>query len=91
VIRRQNKGPQVRLTFVLPHDTDPGAVSVVGDFNEWTPGAHPLLKRSNGTRSAAVLVPTGSELRFRYLGEGGRWFDDEDADGHDHHGGLVRT
>jgi len=91
VIRRQNKGDRVRLTFVLPDHTEFGAVSVVGDFNEWTPGAHPLVKRSNGTRSAVVSVPPGTELRFRYLGEGGRWFDDDDADGHDHHGGLVRT
>jgi 1,4-alpha-glucan branching enzyme len=91
VIRRQHKGQQVRLTFVLDNDSEAGAVSVVGDFNEWTPGAHPLTKRSNGTRSVVVSVPTGGEFRFRYLGEGGRWFDDEDADHHDHDGGLVRT
>jgi hypothetical protein len=24
-----------------------------------------------------VTVPVGSTLRFRYLAEGGRWFDDE--------------
>jgi hypothetical protein len=24
-----------------------------------------------------VTVPAGSTLRFRYLAEGGRWFDDE--------------
>ena len=29
------------------------------------------------TRSAAVTVPVGSTLHFRYLAEGGRWFDDE--------------
>jgi len=30
-------------------------------------------------------VPAGSTLRFRYLAEGGRWFDDETipADGRD--------
>lgn len=91
MIRRQCRGGQVRLTFVLPNDAVAGAVSVVGDFNAWTPGANPLVKRRNGTRSAVVSVPSGAELRFRYLGEGGRWFDDEDADEHDHHGGLVRT
>jgi hypothetical protein len=91
LIRRQNKGDHVRLTFVLGSGTEYGAVSVVGDFNDWTPGAHPLVRRSNGTRSAAVSVPTGTELRFRYLGEGGRWFDDDDADEYDYHGGLVRT
>jgi hypothetical protein len=90
VIRRQNRGGQVRLTFVLP-DHGPGAVSVVGNFNDWTPGANPLVRRSNGTRSAVVSVPTGTEVRFRYLGEGGRWFDDDDADRIDHTGGLLHT
>ena len=67
----------VRVTFALPAELPGGAVSVVGDFNDWNPFAHPLRKRANGTRSAAVTVPAGSTLRFRYLGEGGRWFDDE--------------
>jgi 1,4-alpha-glucan branching enzyme len=91
MIRRQKKGDQVRLSFILPNSIDLGAVSVVGDFNNWTPGAHPLVKRSNGTRSVVVSVPSGNEYRFRYLGEGGVWFDDEDADERDHHGGLVRA
>ena len=67
----------VRITFTLPADEPHGAVSVVGDFNDWNPFAHPLRRRANGTRSAAVTVPVGSMLRFRYLAEGGVWFDDE--------------
>lgn len=91
MIRRQKKGEQTRLTFVLPHDAHPGAVSVVGDFNDWTPGRHTLVKRSNGMRSVVVAVPAGSRLRFRYLADGGHWFDDTEADGYDHHGGLVHA
>jgi 1,4-alpha-glucan branching enzyme len=91
VIRRQKTGDQIRLTFALPHDAHAGAVSVVGDFNDWTPGAHTLVKRSNGTRSVAVAVPAGSRHRFRYLGEGGHWFDDAEADGYDQLGGLVHA
>lgn len=53
------------------------AVSVVGDFNGWNPFAHPLRVRANRTRSASVTVPSGSTLRFRYLADGGRWFDDD--------------
>lgn len=67
----------VRVTFTLPAAEPAGAVSVVGDFNDWDPFAHPLRLRSNQTRSASVTVPAGSTLRFRYLAEGGRWFDDE--------------
>jgi hypothetical protein len=67
----------VKITFSLPADEPAGAVSVVGDFNNWDPSAHPLRARSNRTRSASVTVPAGSTLRFRYLAEGGMWFDDE--------------
>lgn len=63
----------VRLTFVLRRDTPRGRVSVVGDFNDWRPGAHELRARSNGTRSVSVTVPDGADVRFRYLGEGGYW------------------
>jgi 1,4-alpha-glucan branching enzyme len=67
-----------KITFVLPLDTGP--VSVVGDFNGWDPSADPLKKRSNGTRSVTVDVGSGRH-RFRYLAEGGAFFDDPDADG----------
>ena len=79
----------VRLTFTLPIDSPPGPVSVVGDFNSWRPGAHQLLKRTNGTRSTSVTVAAGSTLRFRYLGPDGLWFDDTHADAVDAAGGLV--
>jgi hypothetical protein len=67
----------VRVTFALPVDEPAAAVSVVGDFNDWDPYANPLRIRANRTRSASVTVPSGSTLRFRYLADGGRWFDDD--------------
>jgi 1,4-alpha-glucan branching enzyme len=79
----------VRVTFALPASEPPGAVSVVGDFNNWDPFAHPLRKRSNGTRSTVVTVTPGSTLRFRYLAEGGRWFDDDSAHVADGHGATI--
>ena len=74
---RSSRGGTVRVTFVLPADEPAGPVSVVGDFNGWDPLAHPLQRRANGTRSAAVTVPPGTTLHFRYLADGGVWFDDE--------------
>jgi hypothetical protein len=62
---------------------------VVGDFNGWNPYAHPLRKRSNGVRSAVVTIPAGTTLRFRYLAEGGIWFDDETATMRDAQGGVL--
>jgi 1,4-alpha-glucan branching enzyme len=79
LIKTSKPGPDgtVRVTFALPADKPDGSVSVVGNFNDWDPAAHPLRRRANRTRSAAVTVPAGSTLHFRYLAEGGVWFDDE--------------
>ncbi len=79
----------VRVTFALPMDEPGGAVSVVGNFNDWNPFTHPLRKRANRTRSAAVTVQAGSTLHFRYLAEGGVWFDDDSVPAHDGRGAAI--
>ena len=91
MIRRQKKGSDVKVTFALPDTSVAGKVSVVGDFNGWTPGTHTLVKRANGTRSVVLTLPPGSTHRFRYLGEGGLWFDDPEADVHTHEGGVLNV
>jgi 1,4-alpha-glucan branching enzyme len=68
----------VKVTFALPDAGEP--VSVIGDFNDWDALAHPMKKRSNGTRSAAVALPAGHVVRFRYLDANGQFFDDPDVD-----------
>jgi len=78
-VANSTRGGTVRVTFELPGAEPAGAVSVVGDFNGWDPYAHPLRKRGNGARRAVVSVPAGATLHFRYLAEGGVWFDDETA------------
>ena len=93
MIKRKNEDKgSVKLTFSVCSD-DP--VSVVGDFNGWDPDANPLRPRSNGHRSATIAVPLDAQFRFRYLADGGRWFDDPDADWYepdqfgDQHGVIV--
>lgn len=66
-----------KVTFVL--DDEVGHVSVVGDFNDWDPLAHPLRRRRNGTRSVTIEVGTGRHA-FRYLADGGAFFDEPEAD-----------
>lgn len=65
------------VTFSLEEDRP---VSVVGDFNRWDPYAHPLRWRPVGVCSVSVSVPSGTQLRFRYLADPGTFFDDPDAD-----------
>lgn len=91
MIQRRKRADAVRLTFSLPSTDVDAPVSVVGDFNDWTPGAHELRPRSNGRHSVAVDVRPGAPVRFRYLADGGHWFDDPDADESDPRGGIVRT
>lgn len=88
-LARDRKTSSLRLTFAIPADQVTGNVSVVGDFNDWTPGKHVLRKRNNGTYSVAVLLEPGTTVRFRYLGENGHWFDDPDADHVDPQGSQV--
>jgi hypothetical protein len=84
-------GAKTRVTFTLssglPAQVD--AISVVGTFNDWTPGRHVLVPRRDGTRSVSVTLPAG-EHRFRYLATGGVWFDDHGADAVDGSGGIIR-
>ena len=81
-------GGKSRITFTLPADQPSGVVSVVGDFNSWEPGRHELQSRRNGTRSVSVILPRGTH-RFRYLGTGDNWFDDEHADLIDPQGSVI--
>jgi hypothetical protein len=90
-LRIKTNGTKVQIQFVLPDDVHEGPVSAVGTFNDWKPGAHKLVRRSNGTRTVTVAVPSGQEVQFRYLGEGGVWFDDEDAHAITPEGSLVRV
>ncbi|MER7440815.1 isoamylase early set domain-containing protein [Micromonospora avicenniae] len=78
-------GNQTRVTFCLPRDAPPGAVSVVGSFNDWEPGRHELVPRRDGTRTVTVRLRPG-EYRFRYLATGGLWLDDDTADRVDEQG-----
>jgi 1,4-alpha-glucan branching enzyme len=82
-------GVKTRVTFSLPANQPVGDVSVVGTFNDWTPGLHKLVSRRNGTRSVSVTLPPG-EYRFRYLATDGVWFDDENADRIDENAGVIR-
>jgi hypothetical protein len=80
-----------QLTFVIGADAVAGPVSVVGDFNGWTPGRHEFRPLRNGTRSVSVRVPAvGRPIRFRYLAAGGRWFDDPDVPDRDGSDCVVR-
>lgn len=85
MIKRQylENDEQVKITFVQPHDPNQGRIYVVGDFNDWNPTAHLLVKRGNNTRSVPVLLEVDKRYAFRYCTEDGQWFNDEAADAYE--------
>ena len=68
---------KVEVAFVLPEPPQT-TVSVVGDFNDWDPYRTPMTPGGEGYE-ARVTVDAGQRYAFRYLGDGGTWFNDEAA------------
>jgi 1,4-alpha-glucan branching enzyme len=52
---------------------------VVGEFNDWTPGATPMLSDDEGF-FVQVDLQSGRTYRFRYLLDDARWENDPAAD-----------
>lgn len=82
-------GSQAVITFTLAEEAQAPA-SVVGSFNDWDPTRNPLLAKEDGTRGTTVTVDATQDLYFRYLGSGGIWFDDLDADEVTPEGSVIR-
>jgi 1,4-alpha-glucan branching enzyme len=75
-----DEGGQVgKVTFVLAEIDAEQDVSVVGDFNDWDPLAHPLVQDSSGGHSVTVELPVGASYHFKYLADDGVWFCDPDV------------
>ena len=73
-------GRSCRVTFELPSQVEAKNVALCGDFNRWDPSKHALKRRRDGSFSLTVSLKPGSEYRFRYLLDGGKWENDWAAD-----------
>ena len=82
LITREPLVDRVAVTFHLDIDRP---VSVVGDFNDWNPLSDPLTPLAGGLRTRTIELTPGT-YTFRYLAEGGDFFDDTDADYLAHNG-----
>lgn len=83
MIKKVNKrdSDHVKVTFVLPGDHPFGdEMSVVGDFNNWTPGTHTFVRRSNQTFSTNVELKEGDRYAFRYYSDEHGWINEDQAD-----------
>ncbi|MFB6826262.1 isoamylase early set domain-containing protein [Streptomyces virginiae] len=91
MLERTLRKNSVKVTFVLPADTPPAEVSVVGDFNEWRPGVHAVAPRKDGSRAVTVELPKNSTYSFRYLAADDHWFNDDTAGDRDGPNSLIHT
>ncbi|GAA1580040.1 MULTISPECIES: isoamylase early set domain-containing protein [Streptomyces] len=81
MLERTARKNRTEVTFVLPPEEPAGDVSVVGDFNDWTPGTHRLTPRADGNRAVTVRLEAQRVHQFRYLAAGDYWFNEDQADG----------
>jgi 1,4-alpha-glucan branching enzyme len=73
----------VLVTFMID---DERPVSVVGDFNDWDPHRDPFVEELDGRRYVTVSVPADTVTCFRYLADGGEFYNDPAADRHESNG-----
>lgn len=70
----------VLVAFELPAEVGAESVSLVGEFNGWSPAANPLARQEDGHFRTELRLPAGHRARFRYLIDGQRWENDWSAD-----------
>ena len=87
-IDKHVNGTEAELTLRRAATNGETTVVVVGDFNDWSPGAHPMTSGADGW-TCTLTVPIGRRYRFRYLLDGQRWENDWEADDYvdNDHGG----
>lgn len=74
------RGNQCRVTFRYTPDTEVSTVNLVSEFDDWDESARPLIRRKDGSFSVSIVTRPGNRYRFRYLVDGERWVNDEQAD-----------
>lgn len=75
------KGTSVRVTFELPAEAAAKSAAVVGEFNNWDKKKGAMkLDAKKGIWTKGVSVKPGTSHQFRYVVDGDKWMNDEQAD-----------
>lgn len=67
---------QVQFVFV---DAGAATVAVVGDFNDWDPGASPLSRAQPGSLWVVTIPLVPGRHRYAFVVDGRRWMPDPGA------------
>lgn len=82
IYKTASKDPnKVLVRFELPAAIWAESVYLVGDFNNWSETAHPMIRdRNEGCWYVVLELERGKEYQFRYLVNGREWHNDWQAD-----------
>jgi 1,4-alpha-glucan branching enzyme len=74
--------PLCKVTFTVDATLIDGAkeVAVLGDFNSWDPSETTMRKVKDGAFTKTIELEVGKEYQFRYLLDGTKWINDNEAD-----------
>ena len=80
--------PLCKVTFSVDASLIEGAkeVALLGEFNAWDPSDFAMRKLKDGSFTKTIELETGREYQFRYLVDGTRWINDNEADKYAHSG-----
>jgi 1,4-alpha-glucan branching enzyme len=70
----------VKVTFDLPASVQAMDISLVGDFNNWSPTETKLKRKKDAPWKVTVPLPQGQTYRYRFLLDGRHWENDWSAD-----------
>lgn len=70
--------PVCKVTFQFSAEAQ--HVALVGEFNGWNSASTPMKKSKEGVFSASLDLETGREYQYRYLIDGSKWVNDDQAD-----------
>src|SRR5581483_8325802 len=79
MIEKERGGTGMTVRFRIPGQAAAESASVLGDFNDWSPSAHEMVRDEDGF-VVEIVLPPGRSYRFRYLLDGHRWENDWAAD-----------
>lgn len=74
--------PVCKVKFIAPDPLVENAkkIYLAGEFNSWDYETTPLRKQKDGSYATTLDLETGKEYEYRYVLDGERWENDDDAD-----------
>jgi 1,4-alpha-glucan branching enzyme len=82
MITKKIVGDEIEVTFTLPTAIEAESAFLVGDFNDWSLSATPLLRTSDRNWTVTIRLPLNRIFEFRYYVNNGEWQNDWSADGY---------